>query len=98
MVKFDFTDGREGAAAAGGRTVWTMMPLELVLSVCKVAAMTVRQRGLDNVGGDEFGDSTARAGCAATVSAAAPPTPTKSFFRSIPKSPSSYRSPMVGAG
>jgi hypothetical protein len=45
VVKFDINDGREGAAASGGRTVWTVMPLELNLSVCKVATMTVRQRG-----------------------------------------------------
>ena len=56
-------DGREVAAAAGGRTVSTKVPLELVLSVCKVAAMTVRQRGLDNVDGNEFDDSTYKAAC-----------------------------------
>ena len=38
----DNVDGNE----FGGRTVSTQVPLELVLSVCKVAAMTVRQRGL----------------------------------------------------
>ena len=91
-------DGREVAAAAGGRTVSTKVPLELVLSVCKVAAMTVRQRGLDNVDGNEFDDSTYKAGCATPVSAAAPPTSIMSFMIDLPKSSSLYRCPLIGVG
>jgi hypothetical protein len=58
-------DEREEAMAARGRTVLTKMPLKLVLSVCKVAAMTVRQRGGDVVDEDEDVAKAARVGCEA---------------------------------
>ena len=50
MVLVD-EDECEEAVAAGGRTVSKEMPLGLVLSVCKVAAMPVRQRGEYTAGG-----------------------------------------------
>ena len=73
-------DGREVAAAAGGRTVSTKAPLELVLSVCKVAAMTVRQRGEYTADENEVGAMAARAGREAHAAAVAPSAFIESFL------------------
>ena len=90
-------DEREEAMAARGRTVLTKMPLKLVLSVCKVAAMPVRQRGGDVVDKDEDVARAARVGCEAHTTAAAPSAPIESFVVVGPIGPSLYRCPQFGA-
>ena len=71
MVLVD-EDEREEAVAAGGRTVLKKMPLGLVLSVCKVAAMAVRQRGEYTADENEVGAMAARAGREAHAAAVSP--------------------------
>ena len=90
-------DEREEAMAARGRTVLTKMPLKLVLSVCKVAVMTVRQRGGDVLDKDEDIARAALVGCEARITAAAPSAPIKSFIVAGPTGPSLYRCPQFGA-
>ena len=58
----------------------TKVPLVLVLSVCKVAAMTVRQREEYIVDENEDGAMAARAGCEVDAAAAAPTAPIESFL------------------
>ena len=56
------------------------MPLGLVLSVCKVAAMTVRQRGEYTADENEVGAMAARAGGEAHAAAVAPSAFIESFL------------------
>ena len=85
MVLVD-EDEREEAVAAGGRTV-LKMPLGLVLSVCKVAAMAVRQRGEYTADENEVGAMAARAGREAHAAAVAPSAFIESFLVVGPISP-----------
>ena len=79
MVLVD-EDECEEAVAAGGRTVLKEMPLGLVLSVCKVAAMTVRQRGEYTADENEVDAMAARAGREAHAAAVAPSAFIESFL------------------
>ena len=56
------------------------MPLGLDLSVCKVAAMTVRQRGEYAADENEVGAMAVRAGCEAGAAVEDPTAPIKSFL------------------
>ena len=56
------------------------MPLGLVLSVCKVAAMAVRQRGEYTADENEVGAMAARAACEADAAVEAPTALIESFL------------------